>query len=1577
MDIHIDTITDKIITKLTVRLKGSSYNEYIGSGVIYYQENFKDKVYILTASHCLFTDGDNFQNQRNEIFIDLLKSNFSDYDTIKVQVDSKLLFTSEKKDVSILILEKKEVENIIGEIPKVSCVKERSTYNGFVTKGFPKATFGEEIAVLYPTWLQHFENDRFQIELHEAYSAYSTQGFSGSPVFLIAKNEIYLYGIFTRFRPEEKGKVIYCQYIETINELLDKNYLAKISFNYFGNHGLTKDFFKKHLDRSIVGLGPRFTEELNFKLPIAKNFNNIAKDAVFFKRFLKVVDDWIVNNGYKKIHANIHLEQIENDNEDLKSKVIKWIKGLDNLVTEKIDIEWIYDSFERLEGLINSKSDELYKLRWAEEELTKGIKKDYSYRPPYETEISRLREISRNNNDFIHDLSKKINIKLANNPYLIIKGDAGNGKSHLLGDIAKTRIDGNLPTLLLLGQNLISSKNIWENFNSELGLECSPKELLSELNNIGTQIGSRVLVLVDAINEGGGKDLWYSKIAEFINDFQEYPYIGLVLSIRTTYLDHVIPIDVLNNPNLTVIDHEGFKGNEYAALKLFCEHHGLKQPHFPILAPEFTKPLFLKLICEAVKVTSEKTFPQGFQGISNIFKIYIQSLNTKFENKRPEYKNRKIVEKAIHLLAHECFGKDRRMLLLDDAFELFGKKYPQFIHLINDLIEENVFIKRIEYNYENNQNEDVIYFAYERLGDFFIAEELLNKFPTIEQIKIAFQKENEFGKLIDYRFWQYDGLFEAFAVLLPEKYNIEIFEVFDWIFTDESEDEFYRNQNKDSVNQFLFDSLNWRKIESINNEKITNWFSSKNFRIGRDEIFIKLVELSPIIDHPFNSDRLIGILKRDKMPKRDGYWQQHLRWSNGYDDSGIAYPIRRLIDWAWTPEISFNIDTETARLTGQTLVWVLASTNRKLRDQTTKALVNLLEQQPEALLAILKVFKNIDDLYILERLYAVIYGCILRTESNESIIKIANVVYNYVFKKGNPPKHILLRDYARNTIEYAVFKNPKLKYNLELVRPPYKSKMPDCFPTEEDVEKFEIEDDNPEIKNNNGRMNNMISHSVLHWDFGRYTIDSNLGHFYSVPFTFEEDYRSYLKTLNRKQRSALSHLNSVLKIRSNFTEKGSRYYNAARKELYDNYLKMINETVDRFFESLKIEFSVSEISYLEKNIIPFLEKKHIKKDRYNSLNRTPIKRWIVKRVFDLGYNYKIHGDYDNNSENHNYRSENKIERIGKKYQWIALFEILAMIADNYKMYDDWSSKQAFYKGPWELYSRDVDPAFTTRTIEIDDENEIINVIENKNWWDETDYNNWNQNDADWVENLIDLPPAKNIINLLDNNSTEWLVLEKNIKWRQPKPLGQEKYFDGRRKEVSYFLRAYLINKKDKSKALRLLADQNLYDYKFPESANPLQLINREKFWAPVYFDVEKEKEWYIINGINLKVIKTSTYAVGEMGDDKSDAHSYYDMPCKTLFEGMELNYAPVDGEFKNKDGDVVVKNINYRNLIIKKSEILSYLEKNNLDIIWTLTGEKLSFSSNDRENNFWKKLSGIFYLDKNEITGNIASHNRD
>ena len=86
----IETALDKIISKITVRLKNVN-NDYIGSGVLYYQENFKEKVYVLTASHCLFRDGDKFLDQKDEILIDISKENLTEYETIKAQINYHLL----------------------------------------------------------------------------------------------------------------------------------------------------------------------------------------------------------------------------------------------------------------------------------------------------------------------------------------------------------------------------------------------------------------------------------------------------------------------------------------------------------------------------------------------------------------------------------------------------------------------------------------------------------------------------------------------------------------------------------------------------------------------------------------------------------------------------------------------------------------------------------------------------------------------------------------------------------------------------------------------------------------------------------------------------------------------------------------------------------------------------------------------------------------------------------------------------------------------------------------------------------------------------------------------------------------------------------------------------------------------------------------------------------------------------------------------------------------------------------------------------------------------------------------------
>ncbi|MFC0781259.1 hypothetical protein, partial [Flavobacterium sp. HJSW_4] len=867
------------ISKLTVRLQDSETLKYCGSGIIYSHKNLYDKVYILTASHCLFNDGDNFQEIRKKINIDIYNFKTKKYDQIEYTINPNFIFKEIEKDVALLIIDKSLIQNSIEEIPSIKTIKEKSIYKNFIVKGFPNATFNEELAVLYPTWNQHVDSDnRFQLDLHEDYTEYNIQGFSGSGIFLIAENEIYLYGIFTRFRAPDKGKVIYCQYIETFNEILDKNYYTRISFSYFGNFGLTPDFFSQQVQTAIQNLGARFNKDLNFKLPIAKIFNDIAKDDLFFNRFLNVVDKWILEDGYRKIDDNMHLNQIETNYKLLKQDVTNWVRKQENYVTEKIEIDWILKSIDKINTEINNKIRQLYKLQREEEEKTKHIEKDYSYRAPFEAEIGRLREIDRNNDEFTESILTKVNVQLANDPYLIIKGDAGNGKSHLFGDIAQDRINRDLPTLLILGQQFVEGKSIWENIYSSISVSFINKEsFLENLNKIGAQIGSRVIILIDAINEGAGADLWEPQIAGFINEFKKYPFIAISLSIRTTYLNFVIPENTRNNPLITFKEHDGFKGNEYEALKFFCEFYDLKQPHFPILAPEFTKPLFLQLICNAVKDLPQKAFPQGFQGMSKIFEIYINAINYKFQQKREEYKYTNAVLDAIHRIAFEKHNNENDYLLLKDVKNLLRKEFSDYRFLLNDLIEENIFITNPRLDYETDKTEEIIYFAYQRFGDFYVADELLKKLNNRDEVIEAFKEQNNLGKLISTRnySWYNDGILEAFSILLPEKFNLEIFEVCDWYFISKHDD-FHRHYDYEQINHFLLDSLNWRKIESIDTEKLTNWFKGNYFNISDSDYFNKLYELSTVIDHPFNSDRLTRILNRYSMPERDSFWQQYL-----------------------------------------------------------------------------------------------------------------------------------------------------------------------------------------------------------------------------------------------------------------------------------------------------------------------------------------------------------------------------------------------------------------------------------------------------------------------------------------------------------------------------------------------------------------------------------------------------------------------------------------------------------------------------------------------------------------------------
>lgn len=1594
---------DNLISRATVRIKKANSKNVIGTGVLYYQDNLKDKIYILTTAHSLYSDSDKFEKKIDSIDIDFFNGTSNTYNSKTIKnIDECLISKHKNNDFAVIVLDKEIVEDLVGEIPRIKAVRERLDFSNFVCKGFPMATLGKELDAIYPKWKQRMtEVDKFQLELTETYTEFNMKGFSGGGIFMIANETIYLYGVFARFREEDRGNVIYCQYLYSLNQLLQNKFLPTISFDFIGKNNLTKEFFENQVGKAVANLGPRFSKQLNFSLPIAKLFNDMAYDNDFKFRFQKIFDVWLLESIYNPFSEESNFKYLDVKFLELKERVKNWVLGNPYIIGECIDYGWIEKEINLLNAELQESERELRDLQYEVEKKNKEKNMDknfFSHRRPYDNEISRLGKIQRVNSDLLYNLDERINISITNNPILIIDGEAGSGKSHLLGDIASRRIESRLPTLLFLGQNFNSINNLENNILQFLDINCKFSELLDSLNDIGRQIGERIIILIDAINEGPGGNLWRDQLYGFITDIIKRPYIGLCISIRTTYIKSIIT-EVLNvDERINFIQHEGFKGNEYAALRMFCDFHKLKQPSFPILSPEFTNPLFLKIICEGVKNSAHREFPQGFQGVKKIFDLFLRSIDIKLEEKRSEYKNRKITDKVIKELAFKIFESDYKRISLEEATQIIDEKFSKYPNLLSDLIEESILIKNIYNDYSSGEEIEVVYFSYERFGDFYLANELLNKYKSEKEIRLAFKKESELGKLLEDRYYMYNGILEALATILPEKHNLEIFEVFDWVY--EKVKVLYRLSNEERmsnrefhsyanltgwINGFFLDSLNWRTVQSINDDKITSWLKKKN-NLRDDDWFLKLVELTAVKNHSFNSDRLNRILGRYSMPERDDFWQSHMRWFNGYDDNKNAFPIRRLIDWAWSKNISNLIDEETARLCGQTLSWVLSSTNRVLRDQVTKALVNLLENQSSALINILKVFENNDDFYIKERLYAVAYGCVLRTKDDEDIKVIAQYIYETVFKNGNPPVHILLRDYARNTIEYCAFRELNTSFDLKLVRPPYNTILPK-LPSSEDIAKYKVDIDSDEFHKEYGQLINHIHFQVIDWDFGTKTVEPELNHFHPIGFKTKKVCKTFIKGLSKKKKKQIKLHKSILKTKIDYKKDKHRLLRSFTQEQYEDLVVTLDSLCERNLEFIEEEFKGKELEFVKEKLIPYLnDKAEMGLDRaWYELDSMPYRRWIVKRVFELGYDIKLHGHYDKNFSEYGNSYSKNIERIGEKYQWIALHEILARVSDNFKIKNEYSdkSKYTFYEGPWQLYTRDIDPVAITKVnldSKFEDEFEP-EVLSEKEWWADVEYNFWDKSNQEWSESLEDLPNIKDLLIKKDNIGDEWFYLEYFPRWEEPKKLGQEKYMS-KRKNLSFSIRAYIVNNEYKEDILNFLKDKNFDGDWMPRNQGHYSnLFNREKFWAPAFKTNEDEPQWYEIFDkstdiyTDYEIMVTTTSVKGNIEDDKSGANFKYDIPCKTLFEGLNLKYSSIDGDFRNDDDDLSVTNINPKGTLIKKKILWDYLQKNDLSLIWTVIGSKVA-ESEDRFYHY-NIPCGVFYFQEDKLKGEIKMFSRN
>ena len=136
-------------------------------------------------------------------------------------------------------------------------------------------------------------------------------------------------------------------------------------------------------------------------------------------------------------------------------------------------------------------------------------------------------------------------------------------------------------------------------------------------------------------------------------------------------------------------------------------------------------------------------------------------------------------------------------------------------------------------------------------------------------------------------------------------------------------------------------------------------------------------------------------------------------------------------------------------------------------------------------------------------------------------------------------------------------------------------------------------------------------------------------------------------------------------------------------------------------------------NYFIKELKPHIDSSGNIDDPLENFNLNIAQRWIFNRVIELGYNPKLYYTFDSMIDRYynTGRAEHKVERIGKKYQWIAYHEFMALLSDHFEFNGyNWNDLPEKYIGPWEPHIRDIDSTFI-----IKNDNHIKQCLSLRHW----------------------------------------------------------------------------------------------------------------------------------------------------------------------------------------------------------------------------------------------------------------------
>lgn len=1290
---------------------------------------------------------------------------------------------------------------------------------------------------------------------------------------------------------------------------------------YFGKHTLNHQWFVEHTNRMLDELGERYNRELNVDTKTAQYLSLFSQDE-------SAID--YLNGKKRELIDRIECLDFQYDSYMAYYKKIRYellqLPDIDyNTILESLD--WERKLKEAVASDINELTDEQKRAQRELEELEVNILKCNANKR--ELNETRTKVYCLMNKckvlETLLDLPNGVALNMVEQKallgkFLVVKGEAGVGKSQLFACETQSLLQAGQNALLLLGGTYLADISIQEQIVQTLPVDYPVSDLVDILEVMGANNNRIVPIFIDALNETWNHSLWKNELPLIIDKVSKCSYVRLAVSYRPEYerviLNEALISDITSG-SIACLIHRGFQDDQINSVKQFLDHYGIPFTAVDYFNGEMTNPLFLTLYC--------KTYQGDEVDLPTLYDRIIEYANTN---------THKAMEKSIinsgyvgteDLLGPfiEEFSKyiyttGRKRISKQEIMNFkFWKCYSitpaQFVF---SLVKEHIL-----HDMEND-GEQLFFFSYDQMNDYYCAKAIISDHKSQDELKrylvdgVLAIKDGHIG---DYR---NIDLFVNVCALYAEKYHEECIDILDAI-TD-------KNEQENIFSQYIA-SFRWRRRNSIQGDKLQDLL--KTYPSRATDVWKMLIDNSVKLAHPLNADFLHEILSNYKLNYRDLIWTDYINYLTE-DSSNRVVQLINLYNSGQSLAIE---DEKRLELMLTLFGWLLTSSNRLMRDLTSKAMIEILKNNFRLCEVILAKFQNVDDPYVIQRLYGIVFGaCCKRKEKSLEIYQsLCEYVFHVIFDQEQVYPDILLRDYARLIIELFLCENPEYHgfISSTKIAPPYSS-----FP---------------------------------------------------------------IPTVDNPKNDAVDYSSGTYRIISSMTFEGMGMYGDFGRYVFQRALR---------------DFEVDH-----KNINQYA---------------------VAFILNDLGYQEETLGEIDKGySRGRSRHDAIKVERIGKKYQWIAMYNILARVSDHCKRITGFGKEKSTvpFEGAWDPYVRDFDPTlnenFMNYPMAPSFEQIDLHIVSAR---EENFVASNTETKTEWLKGkgcFFDYIKSDLIVK--DNFGNEWICLSKYVdtgteemkttglltwSWvygfftteKQADELKNafNRGVDLRSPELTRINETYTVFNREYpwSPSCSELKELNWKEVEVetemngmvtendltPDIAAFVELIRKHRYTgAPDGNNADTDRSISDFEFFNVQYQeRTSTRKVSKpigkilaaatslIWEEQYDASKEFPLswmaPCPELIEKFHLCQLEFDGFFFDEHGDLASFDTSLSNqkagLVIRKDMLDTFIKSNGMRLVWLVDGNK-EIHGGDHFISKWSEWTSLLVYDGEQALGDIHEVN--